>query len=145
MTAVLNAEDGSSLNGSIVSVSHLLVEKVLPWSMVYDREFDPDDQPGVACAAQLPDHELPARCGELDTCPLSAVTQRQRTDAGQPELSRERGRLSSALLGPPAHPRTAGEPGRDGTVRDDQRLRPHPRRASVSTTTCNWSIPTSPN
>jgi hypothetical protein len=73
-------------NGSIVSVGHLLVEHVLPWSIVYDRPFDKRKQNAefLACKALHDDGELPNACGVLSSCPLNPARQEERVDQGKP-------------------------------------------------------------
>ena len=49
------ADAGAAVhNGSILSVSHLVLEKVVPWSLVYDRYFDKRGTEQVACHALHP-------------------------------------------------------------------------------------------
>jgi hypothetical protein len=71
-------------NGSIVSVGQLLVQNVLPWSMVYDRPFDKRSQSHdkLACQALLSDNELPDACGQLEVCPLSPHQRQVREMSG---------------------------------------------------------------
>jgi len=65
----------------VIQVAHILIEKVLPWALIYDREFAPDNsldangdpQPPVACLAALPkaSGELTVReCGVHADCLL---------------------------------------------------------------------------
>jgi hypothetical protein len=66
---------------SVIQVAHVLIEKVLPWSLIYDRSFTTSEQTDAqgnpvqpaACLAALPnaDGTLPFRkCGESAACLL---------------------------------------------------------------------------
>jgi hypothetical protein len=83
--------------GQIIHVAHIMLEKVIPWAIVYDRKYDPErelDDNGnpvahdVCLAAlpdekgQLPDHE----CGQNPDCPLHPDRYQERQAAGHPGL-----------------------------------------------------------
>lgn len=61
--------------GQVINAAHMSLENVIPWALVYDREFDADRQTPapVACDAALPGADGSpgaSRCGESARCPL---------------------------------------------------------------------------
>jgi hypothetical protein len=62
-------------DGSRIHVAHILLEHVIPWSVVYDRHIDTgtDESNVKACLAGLPDARgaFPQECGTARECPLS--------------------------------------------------------------------------
>ena len=80
-----------------IRVAHVLMEKVIPWSLVYDRFFSPNpaaDESGQvpavdACLAALPGEDgtpSPVVCGG-EGCLLGQATREQRARDGLPPLS----------------------------------------------------------
>ena len=81
-------------DGETIHVAHILLEKVIPWALVYEQEYDADmkrdPQSGAplahtACLAPLPgpDGKLGARrCGEHPDCCLHPDRLKERQDAG---------------------------------------------------------------
>jgi hypothetical protein len=75
-----------------VHVGHALLEEVLPWALVYDREYDPDQRRtdgldalhGTCPAGLFPTATgLPPQCGQHPDCLLhSAQLQTQRANGG---------------------------------------------------------------
>ena len=83
-----------------IHVAHVLLENVIPWSAIYDEEYDPIreiDEKNVrvahdVCLAALPskDGSLPAQqCGSLPACPLHASRIEKRQQSGEPPLLRD--------------------------------------------------------
>jgi hypothetical protein len=81
----------------VIHVAEVLLEKVIPWAVVYDRFYDPDKQVDDegnpvtfdACLAALPgpDGKLPARdCAQLPDCPLHPDHAKERRRKGLPVL-----------------------------------------------------------
>jgi hypothetical protein len=76
-----------------IHVAHLLLEKVVPWALVYDREYAPNETENadgealehVACTAALEDGwQADVRCGEHPRCVLHEEQLRKRREAGGP-------------------------------------------------------------
>src|SRR6185503_18248821 len=70
LSGVLDGGDGET-----IQVAHVLLEKVLPWSLLYDRPFTPNAQVDAqgnplkvdACLAALPGPDgtpSPVKCGQ---------------------------------------------------------------------------------
>jgi len=81
----------------VIHVAHVLLEKVIPWAVVYDRFYDPDkeaDDDGnpvafEVCLVALPQHDgtLPAQnCAERPDCPLHPDRAKERRSKGLPVL-----------------------------------------------------------
>jgi len=80
-----------------IHVAHVLVEKVLPWSLLYDREYDANKETDangnpvghVVCTAALgepPDSAVKLECGQHPDCPLHPDRVKARAAAGEPVL-----------------------------------------------------------
>lgn len=77
--------------GSIIHVGQALLESVIPWAAVYDREYDADKTTHeglaalhVTCSAGLSaGSALPAACGQHPDCPLSPGRLAQQRGNGQ--------------------------------------------------------------
>jgi len=77
--------------GAIVHVGHALLESVIPWALVFDREYDQgkdsvDGLPALqtVCSAGLDDPGgLPPACGQHADCPLSGARQAEQRAAGK--------------------------------------------------------------
>jgi hypothetical protein len=77
-----------------IHVGHALLENSLPWALVYDREYDPEHEPGgghsadrTSCFAGLRPGGtgLPEKCRDHPDCPLHAARlQAQQAVAGGP-------------------------------------------------------------
>lgn len=78
--------------GSIINVGHMLVDHVVPWSLVYDRPYQRNRRTlptgerlaHVACRALAPGPELPDRCAVHPACPLHPDRLEERRASGQP-------------------------------------------------------------
>lgn len=85
--ALRRALDDAPFPG-LIQVAHVLLEHVVPWALVYDREFDeaPDqDDAGrtiasTVCLAALEDDFDGARCGTHRLCELSDASRQQRLE-----------------------------------------------------------------
>ncbi|CAA9366085.1 MAG: hypothetical protein AVDCRST_MAG89-4105 [uncultured Gemmatimonadetes bacterium] len=84
--------------GQTIKIAHVLIEKVIPWALVYDRYFSPNPAadadgkvPAVdACLAALPRADgtpSPAECGKHPGCVLHPDQLAQRAAAGLPPLT----------------------------------------------------------
>jgi hypothetical protein len=60
--------DALADEGRVIHVAELLRDKVIPWSIVYDREFDSLNAP-LACLAALPDTSSALRANQCGTHP----------------------------------------------------------------------------
>jgi hypothetical protein len=88
-----NLEAGIDRGGGIIHVGQALLENVIPWAMVYNREYDPDKKENdgltavhVTCAARHSAAEgggLPAVCGEHPDCPLAPARLAEQRLAGE--------------------------------------------------------------
>ena len=84
--------------GQTIKIAHVLIEKVIPWALVYDRYFSPNpaaDDAGTvpavdACLAALPHPDgtpSPAECGKHPGCVLHPDQLARRAAAGLPPLT----------------------------------------------------------
>jgi hypothetical protein len=84
--------------GQTIKIAHVLLEKVIPWALVYDRYFSPNPAAGDdgqvpavdACLAALPQADgtpSPAECGKHPGCVLHPDQLAQRAAAGLPPLT----------------------------------------------------------
>lgn len=69
-------ETNLAQDGKIISVAHLLLEKVIPWAVLYDRQYKAanSETENAACTAALPDAEgkFPTlECGKHPNCLLN--------------------------------------------------------------------------
>jgi hypothetical protein len=79
-----------AIDGRVIHVAHILLEKAIPWAALYDTPYDArmsaDDATYDACLAALgPDGSLkPMTCGSDAACPLHADNIAKVTAAGRP-------------------------------------------------------------
>jgi hypothetical protein len=77
----------------VIHVAHVLAEKVLPWSVLYDRHYDANKPvPHEACTAALaetPEAAIKLKCREHPHCLLHPDRLQERVAAGHPELTPE--------------------------------------------------------
>jgi hypothetical protein len=83
----------------VIHVAHILIDKVIPWAAIYDREFDANAQDAQgrpvtlqACTAAIhaPTSEWPAlRCGDHPDCLLNPARQAALMEKGQDALRAE--------------------------------------------------------
>lgn len=59
--------DGS---GRTIEAAHVVRDKVVPWAVVYDREFDPERGEPTVCLAPLQGRPRPERCSDAPSCVL---------------------------------------------------------------------------
>lgn len=84
----------------IIHVAHILVDKVIPWAVLYDRCYDPEQEVDIednevahdVCLVALPDETgaLPVtRCGQDPSCLLHPGRCEERRAKGEPALTPE--------------------------------------------------------
>lgn len=117
-----------------IQAVHTDLRKTIPWSLIYDRLFDPrtskvgDERVTTAtCLAALPDTEGalgPRHCGDSERCELHPLRIAARKAKGDPVVVEKNSGMSTALLGLRPSRR---DPTPD-RARGDRRGSPYPRQ-----------------
>jgi hypothetical protein len=93
----LRLKDLLASEPGVIEVAHVLLERVIPWALVYDREYDPSslaDREGNpidrdVCLAAANQCGVKLACGEHPECLLHEANLQRRQQAKQPGLKAE--------------------------------------------------------